>query len=155
MHPHPCSGKPTPGPRTQRGVALVIGLVVLLLLTMIGIAAMSSSVLGLAMANNTQVTDLTFQAAQSAQADALSSVSNFNTLTSTNGSVSLDSATADWNNSYQDVSKGGCQTADKGGTSISSGSGLASYRFQIETKASGPKHARSHQFLGVCLTGRS
>jgi len=136
-------------------VALVIGLIVLLLLTMIGIAAMSSSVLGLAMANNTQATDRTFQAAQSAQQDAISSVSNFNTMTSTSGSLSLDSTSANWSNGYQDESKGGCQASDKGGTSISSGSGLASYRFQIETKADGPRHARSHQYLGVCLTGRS
>ncbi|HYW03955.1 MAG TPA: PilX N-terminal domain-containing pilus assembly protein [Gammaproteobacteria bacterium] len=142
-------------PRSQRGVALVIGLIVLLLLTMIGIAAMSSSVLGLAMANNTQATDRTFQAAQSAQQDAISSVSNFNTMTSTNGSLSLDNTNANWTNSYQDVSKGGCQASDKGGTSISSGSGLASYRFQIQTDAKGPRHANSHQYLGVCLTGRS
>ena len=53
-------------PYPQRGSALIVSLVFLLLLTMLGVGAMKSSVLQERMAGNTRDTNLAFQAAESA-----------------------------------------------------------------------------------------
>lgn len=55
--------------RKERGVVLVISLIVLLVVTLIGIAGMSSSVLQERMASNAQNANRAFQAAESGRAE--------------------------------------------------------------------------------------
>jgi type IV pilus assembly protein PilX len=52
-------------PSRQRGAALVVGLVLLLIMTLLGITGMSSSTVDLAMAGNSQNAQNSFQAAES------------------------------------------------------------------------------------------
>ena len=52
-------------PTRQRGAALVIGLVLLLVMTLLGITGLSSSTFDLAMAGNSQNAQSSFQAAES------------------------------------------------------------------------------------------
>jgi Tfp pilus assembly protein PilX len=50
--------------RDERGAALVVGLVLLLVLTVLGVSGMNTATLELVMANNTQSQQLAFQAAE-------------------------------------------------------------------------------------------
>lgn len=56
----------------QRGAALIVGLVLLLVLTVLGISGMNMATLELQMANNTQASQLAFQAAETGIDIALS-----------------------------------------------------------------------------------
>jgi type IV pilus assembly protein PilX len=60
MHPHIAL------PSSQRGAALVVGLVLLLVMTLLGITGLTSSTVDLAMAGNSQNAQNSFQAAESA-----------------------------------------------------------------------------------------
>jgi type IV pilus assembly protein PilX len=60
MHTH------TDLPRPQRGATLVVGLVLLLVMTLLGITGLTSSAVNLAMAGNSQNAQNSFQAAESA-----------------------------------------------------------------------------------------
>ena len=53
-----------PPPRGQRGAALIVGLVLLLALTVIGVSGMNMSTLELTMAGNLQAQEAAFQAAE-------------------------------------------------------------------------------------------
>jgi type IV pilus assembly protein PilX len=58
---------PPLSPRTsERGAALVVGLVMLLVLTVLGVSGMNTATLELVMANNTQSQQTAFQAAETA-----------------------------------------------------------------------------------------
>jgi type IV pilus assembly protein PilX len=48
----------------QRGAALVVGMILLLILTVLGVSGMNSSVFGLTMASNAQFFQNAFQAAE-------------------------------------------------------------------------------------------
>jgi Tfp pilus assembly protein PilX len=56
----------------QRGAALIVGLVLMLVLTVLGISGMNMATLELTMANNTQAKELAFQAAETGIDVALS-----------------------------------------------------------------------------------
>lgn len=59
-------------PRRQRGAALVVGLVLLLVMTLLGVTGISGNTLDLVMAGNTQHSQDAFEAAESAiQAEVL------------------------------------------------------------------------------------
>jgi cytoskeletal protein RodZ len=58
--------------RKQKGAALIVGLVLLLVLTVLGISGMNMATLELQMANNTQAAQLAFQAAETGIDIALS-----------------------------------------------------------------------------------
>ena len=60
MHTHTLS------PHGQRGAALVVGLVLLLVMTLLGVTGLTSSAVDLAMAGNSQNAQNSFQAAESA-----------------------------------------------------------------------------------------
>ena len=60
----------TPDPARQRGAALAISLIFLLVLTLVGVTAMSTTTMQERMAGNLRDTGLAFQAAESALAEA-------------------------------------------------------------------------------------
>ena len=59
-----------PAPRAQRGVALIIGLVLLAIMSMLGISMMSATSLETMMAGGTRELSIAFQAAEAALRDA-------------------------------------------------------------------------------------
>ncbi len=79
------------GKQQQQGAALVIGLVMLTVLTLLTASSMTSSTLSLRMADNVKQQDIASQAAESALMQALTSTAPF-TL---DGSVVLDSPVRD------------------------------------------------------------
>ncbi len=61
--------KRSPAVRSQGGTALIVALLILIVLTLLGVAAMSTNTLEEKMAGNTRRSDLAFQAAESALRD--------------------------------------------------------------------------------------
>jgi type IV pilus assembly protein PilX len=90
----------------QRGSALIVSLVFLLLLTILGVTAMRSSVLQERMAGNTRDTNLAFQAAETALR-AGENILNQNTLPTFNNSTAgyrneIDKMSSDyWSKDYE------------------------------------------------------
>lgn len=70
----------TSNSRQQQGVALVVALIFLLMLTILGVSVMQTASLEGRMAANSQETNRVFQAAQSAIDFVMSNDSNFSTL---------------------------------------------------------------------------
>ncbi len=64
--------EPTHGFRQQQGIVLVVGLVMLISLTLIGVTAMKSTTIDERIAANTQFKAIAFQVAESALSDATS-----------------------------------------------------------------------------------
>lgn len=71
---------PTPALRNQQGAALVIGLVLLLVITVLGVSGMNSATVQMMMAGNKQFTESAFQAAETGIDRALLA-GEFNTKT--------------------------------------------------------------------------
>ena len=80
-----------PYSRGQRGAALIMALVILLILTILGVTAMSTSSLEQKMAGNIQDLTRAFQAAESGIDRLISNTTSFDTSTSTTTSYSFDS----------------------------------------------------------------
>lgn len=67
-----------PAPRRQRGAALITAMVILLIMTIIGITAISTTALEQKMAVNMQETNRAFQAAESGLSKAINTPEAFN-----------------------------------------------------------------------------
>lgn len=65
-------------PHFQQGVVLVISLVILMILTILGMAAMSTSSLEIKMSSNAQETTRALEAAESGMNELLNSITSFN-----------------------------------------------------------------------------
>ncbi|HEX6217244.1 MAG TPA: pilus assembly PilX N-terminal domain-containing protein, partial [Vicinamibacterales bacterium] len=65
------TSRPIPAQRTQRGAALVVGMLLLLVLTLLAISGMNTASLELAMAGNMQYHENAFQAAETGVEQAM------------------------------------------------------------------------------------
>jgi type IV pilus assembly protein PilX len=117
----------------QQGAALVVGLILLVVITVLAISGMNTATTELAMARNDQNYENAFQAAETGLAEALSQGA-FNTLTGTTVTESINSndvVTAEIQ--YQNSTI----VPDKA-FSLGAGSGIAAYHFiaisQAESK---------------------
>ncbi len=61
-----------PGPRSQQGAALVVGLILMMVLTLLAVSGMNTATTELALANNNQYFENAFQAAESGIEEAIS-----------------------------------------------------------------------------------
>lgn len=76
--------------QTQKGTALIMSMVILLILTILGMAALGTSSLEQKMAGNTQEQNRAFQAAESGLARALNSADSFNLNATTTNTYTSD-----------------------------------------------------------------
>jgi type IV pilus assembly protein PilX len=117
----------------QQGAALVVGLILLVVITVLAISGMNTATTELAMARNDQNYENAFQAAETGLAEALSQGA-FNTLTGTTVTESINSndvVTAEIQYENSTI------VPDKA-FSLGAGSGIAAYHFiaisQAESK---------------------
>jgi type IV pilus assembly protein PilX len=78
-HPAPRPGAPFGPGRTQRGTALVVALLFLVLLSLLGMSSMSATTLEEKMSTNSQDQNAAMQAAEAALRDAQADLQNTNT----------------------------------------------------------------------------
>jgi type IV pilus assembly protein PilX len=140
-------------PGRQRGAALVIGLVLLLVLTVLAISGMSTSTLELQMAGNRQYAESAFQAAETALETAMScGVYNTNIPTEpADCAAAVTSATDGYDFVLAFDTIGGETPVPGGGYSL--GSGFAAFHFVVDavgTSARGAsaRHQQSFYIVG-------
>ncbi|MGQ0429586.1 MAG: pilus assembly PilX family protein [Gammaproteobacteria bacterium] len=123
----------------QRGAALVVGLILLVVLTILAVSGVFTSTMELRMARNTQSQERAFQAAEVAVEDALG-----NPVLST--STPFNQATTAVPNGDGDqyaytLQFVGQTPLGTGMTGFSIGSAFQSYHFQVEATGTGPDNA--------------
>ena len=116
--------------KNQQGAALVVGLILLVVITVLAVSGMSTATTELAMARNDQISENAFQAAETGLEMALAQGS-FNTLAGGGVAQNIgmnESVTA--NISYEDSTP----VPDKA-FSLGVGSGIAAYHFVAVSQA--------------------
>ncbi len=127
-------------PARERGAALFVGLVLLLVMTVFGVSGMSTATLELAMAGNVQAQQDAFQAAETGIDIAISG-GDFTTLAAvTLPSITVGDAEVIVETTFQQ-STGVPDSAFSLGIGISST--VQAYHFDVVAVASGPRGATS------------
>lgn len=135
----------------QGGAALVVGLILLLVLTILAVSGVVTSTLELRMAGNTQLQERSFQAAEVAVEDALA-----NPLLST--SVGVVQAPIAVPNSPDDryayqLQFVGETPVGTGLTGYSLGTGFTAYHFQVDATGTAPGGALSQHVQSFYIVG--
>lgn len=133
----------------QRGAALVVGLVLLMILTLLAISGMNTATTGLTMAGNNQFLESAFQAAESGVDEALAQ-GTFQTAAPNviaqhpiNGTDLVQSTTT-----YQ------CNTlVPDAAFSIGSGKGIAAFHFQTIAEAESTRGATAEHTQNFYIVG--
>jgi type IV pilus assembly protein PilX len=137
-------------PGRQQGAALVIGLILLLVLTILAVSGVFTSTMELRMVRNNQNQEHAFQAAEVAIEDALA-----NPVLST--SAPFNQAEIDVPNSPGDRYSYGMQfvgqTPLAGVTGYSIGSAFQSYHFQVDAAGVGPDNATAAHTQSFYVVG--
>jgi type IV pilus assembly protein PilX len=139
------------GNHRQQGAALVIGLILLLVLTILAVSGVFTSTMELRMVRNTQSQERAFQAAEVAIEDALA-----NPVLST--STPFNQATVAVPNQPDDTYSYGLQFVGQtplgtGMTGYSIGSAFQSYHFQVDATGNGPDGAVSNHTQSFYVVG--
>ena len=134
-------------PSRERGAALIVGLVLLLVLTVLGVSGINMATLELQMTGNTQAAQLAFQAAETGIDRALSgAVDTVAPVTYTNVSVGDGTYTYD----AQIV----CAATTPVPEGIySEGGGARAIHFDAEATGTGPRNATSFHRQSVYIIG--
>ena len=138
--------KPTPRTRTaQSGVTLVVGLLLLLVLTVVGISSMNTATMEITMAANTQFQQDAFQQAEDAIDIALET-----------RTYSTDAPrTVDWLGN-PDVDRRAVVTYRLHTNAWGNSAGeLAAFHFDIEAVGRGPRNALAQHTQGFYVVGRA
>jgi type IV pilus assembly protein PilX len=137
-------------PGRQQGAALVIGLILLLVLTILAVSGVFTSTMELRMVRNNQSQEHAFQAAEVAIEDALA-----NPVLST--SAPFNQAQINVPNSPGDMYSYGMrfvgQTPLAGVTGYSIGSAFQSYHFQVDAAGVGPDNATAAHTQSFYVVG--
>ena len=141
----------SPGFRRQQGAALVVGLILLVVLTILAVSGVFTSTMELRMVRNTQSQERAFQAAEVALEDALanpvlSTSAGFNQAT-----INVPNAAPD-SYSYQ-MQFVGQTPLGTGMTGYSIGSAFQAYHFQVDSTGNGPDGAVANHTQSFYVVG--
>jgi len=131
-----------PAPATasrQRGAALVVGLILLVVLTILAVSGVFTSTMELRMARNTQSQERAFQAAEVAVEDALGNPVLSTSAPFTQPAIAVPNGYGD-QYSYQ-LQFVGQTPLGTGMTGFSIGSAFQAYHFQVDANGTGPDNA--------------
>lgn len=130
--------------KRQKGAALVVGLILLMVLTLLAISGMNTATLELQMAGNAQFSQNAFQAAETGIEAAMNSGAyNTNVVQTINRTASAGSTTDEYQTSTQFHSQNGATPVPTGGYSLGAGTGFQAYHFDIESTGTSSRDARS------------
>ena len=138
----------------QRGAALVVGLILLLVLTVLAISGMTTASLELLMAGNAQYQERAFQAADTGVERAIAQKVYNTTAATPLQSSTADEAASDGDSFEAEVvfdAQGGVTSVPGGGYSL--GTGLQAYHFVVTSRGqsargSEAEHVQSFYVLG-------
>lgn len=137
----------------QQGAALVIGLILLLIMTLLGVTGMNTASLELVMTSNEQFSENAFQAAEVGIERRLAAGG----FTTAGGAVTVDSAAAN-GDSIRTTTSFEVETdvPPRVGSAFSrgvAGSGFAAYHFEIVSRGTSQRNAISQHTQGLYLVG--
>jgi type IV pilus assembly protein PilX len=143
-------------PTRQDGAALVIGLLLLLILTILAISGMTTATLELQMAGNTQYKERAFQAAETGIEQALDTAT-FDTSNAHEAfNQPVDTTVGTTNNDnydyHMEFDKDTGQTIVPGG-GYSMGTGFQAYHFNIESTGRSERGAEAEHTQSVYIIG--
>ena len=132
-------------PQRQRGAALVVGLVLLMVLTVLGVSGMNTATLELTMASNAQFNQDAFQAAETG-IDLVLARRTFNTIPGDPGNVIVPTPLGDGTYTTQAITTFQ-ETTPVPDIGFSGGVGtpgtVQSFHFDIVSIGTGPRNARA------------
>ncbi len=135
-------------PRPQRGAALFVALILLLVITILAVSTMGTARLELRMAGNSQFSLQAFQAAQSA-IEVRIATTEFTTGTAP--AEQTHTFTTIGSEAKSNVAYRTATDVPSGGYSL--GAGFQAYHFQIDVAATAPRGAVSNQTQGIYIVG--
>ncbi len=132
-------------PKRQRGAALIVGLVLLMVLTVLGISGMNTATLELTMAGNAQFGQDAFQAAETG-IDLVLARRTFSTVPGSPGNIIAPTPLGDGTYTTQAVTNF-MDTTDVPDIAFSGGVGTSgsvqAFHFDVQSVGIGPRNARS------------
>lgn len=132
---------------SQRGAALVVGLLLLLVLTLLAISGMNTASLELVMAGNTQYSQNAFQAAEAGIERSLIDGA-FNPGSGTEGPTTATLTSTDTVTSTITPALGGAAQPALWGSSWDS---FSTYHFEIRSAGISARNAQATNFQGVAI----
>lgn len=127
--------------RRQSGAALVVGLILLLVLTMLGISGMQTSTFELLQANNSQFAQNAFEAAETGIDRAMIPVGLNTAVAVIVPETAVDAGSA---SSYESQTRFALTTnVPQGLFSLGSGGGFQAYHFDIDSTGRSARNART------------
>ena len=139
------------GPRRQRGAALVIGLILLLVLTVLAVSGVFTSTMELRMVRNSQSQERSFQAAEVAIEDALANPVLSTSAVFNQATIAVPNVPGD-TYSYR-LSYVGNAPLGTGMTGYSIGTSFTTYHFQVDATGNGPDSAVSNHTQSFYVVG--
>lgn len=134
-------------PKAQNGAALVVGLLLLLVLTLLAISGMNTASLELVMAGNTQYGQNAFQAAESGIERALVDAA-FNPGAGVEGPTTVTISTTDRATTTVTPELGGAPQPAMWGSSWDS---FSTYHFVIRSVGTSARNAQATNFQGLAI----
>jgi len=139
------------GFQRQQGAALVVGLILLLVLTILAVSGVFTSNMELRMVRNTQSQERAFQAAEVAIEDALANPVLSTSAAFNQGDTAVPNSDPDLY-SYQ-LQFVGQTPLGTGTTGYSIGTAFQSYHFQVEATGNGPDSALAEHTQSFYVVG--
>ena len=135
----------------QGGAALIVGLILLLVLTILAVSGVMTSNLELRMVRNTQSQERAFQTAEVAIEDALAN-SALSTSVPVNQALMANPNSVDDHYQYS-LQFVGETPLGTGMTGYSIGTSFTSYHFQVDATATGPDNALAQHRQSFYIVG--
>ena len=136
--------------RRQRGAALVVGMILLLVLTVLAISGMNTATLELQMAGNAQYGQNAFQSAENGIERAMR-VGNYTTAAAT----PLDSVPDHFKTMTTFNNDNGVTDVPEGGYSMGVGTGFKAYHFDVASTGTADRGASSTQNQSFYIKGQA
>jgi type IV pilus assembly protein PilX len=142
--------------RRQRGAALVVGLVLLMVLTLLAISGMNTATVELQMAGNLQYAQNAFQAAETGIERTIQATVPDTTVTANIAATLLPGSTVERYQSTVHFDAPNAVTAvPAGGFSMGSGTGFSAYHFDVTTTGTSARDARAVNTQSFYIVGPS
>lgn len=140
----------------QQGAALVVGLILLMVLTLLAISGMNTATVELQMAGNLQYAQNAFQAAETGIERTIESGTHNTMATPTVPRTLITGSTVD---AYESVTRfplpNGVTPVPSGGFSMGSGTGFSAYHFDVTSTGTSARNARSVNTQSFYIVGPS
>lgn len=143
-------------PAKQGGAALVVGLILLMVLTLLAISGMNTATVELQMAGNLQYAQNAFQAAETGIELAVESGTPSTAAPTTVAPTAITGTASD---KYETVTRftlpNGVTPVPTGGFSMGSGTGFSAYHFDITSTGTSARNARAVNTQSFYIVGPS